>query len=196
MHRSHLISSYPELADLIDQVGLIPQLQADEVPVAEAITRIVVGQMLSRSAARSIYARVEAMRDAAGAEGSWRLSASQLASAGLSRRKVRTIKEFGERYDKRPLHFEQWRNMKFEDLALEVENCWGLSHWSASILALFYFADADVFPASDGSIRRVTALLQSKQIIGQDFDSEAARPYRSYLALYLWAILDRGIVSE
>jgi len=69
---------------------------------------------------------------------------------------------------------------------------WGLSNWSASILAIFYFGFEDVYPENDGSIRRVTRLLEQK---GITFDPEQASPYRSYLALYLWEILDRKMIS-
>lgn len=195
-HNQHLKSAYPELAGLIDQVGTIPELRAVDLPVAEAITRIVTGQMLSRSAAHTIYSRVVTLRESQGLDGSWKLSPDHLSASGLSRRKVRAIKEFGELYDKNPESYEGWRHLVFEKLTKEVDKCWGLSHWTAAILALFYFANEDVFPVSDGSICRAVSLLESKGMISSNFDSGTARPFRSYLALYLWAMLDQGLVSK
>ena len=55
------------------------------------------------------------------------------------------------------------------------------------MLAIFYFGFEDVYPLNDGSIKRVTNLLEQR---GIKFEPEKAAPYRSYLALYLWAILD------
>ncbi len=46
-------------------------------------------------------------------------------------------------------------------------------------------------PMNDGSIMRVTGLLGQK---GNTFEPEKAAPYRSYLALYLWEILDRKLI--
>lgn len=81
--------------------------------------------------------------------------------------------------------------MESARLFAEVNKHWGLSHWSASMLAIFYFGLEDVYPINDGSIKRVTSLLEQRGII---FEPEKAAPYRSYLALYLWEILDRKLI--
>ena len=41
-------------------------------------------------------------------------------------------------------------------------------------------------------IKRITGLLEQK---GITFEPEKAAPYRSYLALYLWEMLDRKMID-
>ncbi|TPW11131.1 MAG: 3-methyladenine DNA glycosylase, partial [Halothiobacillaceae bacterium] len=72
-----------------------------------------------------------------------------------------------------------------------VERHKGLSRWSASMLGIFYFAMEDIYPEIDGTIMRVQRLLQGRNI---ELNPEAVSPYRSYLALYLWKLLDEGLL--
>jgi DNA-3-methyladenine glycosylase II len=76
----------------------------------------------------------------------------------------------------------------------EVTAFWGMSDWSAAILSIFYFGHEDVFPASDGTLLRVQALLQSAGYVNANVGGAEAAPYRSYLALYLWKLNDDGLL--
>ena len=62
---------YPHLAEML---GHLPALEAPRVysgPVAEAVTRIVIGQMLSGTASATIYERVRLARERAVVSRSW-----------------------------------------------------------------------------------------------------------------------------
>ena len=191
---AHLWKAYPHLSDLFVATGPITLPRVDAAPVAEAVTRIVVGQMLSGAAAKTIYRRLIQARDAAGLSGSWELPADALARAGLSKRKIRTIQAFGEMYALRRAEVEAWRILSYEDLCREVHACWGLSQWSADMLAIFHFRKQDVFPESDGTIVRVRRALNDRHP-NQALNPDLARPYRSYLALALWQVADRGLLQ-
>lgn len=45
---------------------------------------------------------------------------------------------------------------------------------------------------NDGSIKRITGLIEQK---GITFDPEKAAHYRSYLALSLWKMLDQKLIG-
>lgn len=68
-----------------------------------------------------------------------------------------------------------------------------MSDWTASILAIFHFGHEDVFPHNDGSINRA---LSKIGYVPENFDPLPAALYRSYLAMYLWSILDRNIIDK
>jgi DNA-3-methyladenine glycosylase II len=166
---------------------------ARRMQVPDAVAEVVVGQMLSRGAARAILGRLKGEARKRGFGGVSDLSRRSLMRGGLSERKARTIVEFSGNYKMDTQRYRNWRRMSWNELRDDVCSHWGLSDWSASMLAIFYFRHHDVFPDSDGSIRRALTQLAA---IGSaaDFQPDMASPYRTYLALYLWRLLDDRII--
>ena len=138
--------------------------------------------MLSRKAASTIIHKAEILAAQEGKNEIALLSEKEIQSCGISSSKAKAIKLFAEQYFNDVNRYENWRNLESVRLFAEVNNHWGLSHWSASMLAIFYFGFEDVYPVNDGSIKRITGLLEQK---GITFEPDKAAPYRSYLALYL-----------
>ncbi|OFE12754.1 hypothetical protein PHACT_06060 [Pseudohongiella acticola] len=190
----HLIGAYPQLSDLFQKLSPLEPLKPQSLPIAEAVTKIVVGQMLSRAAANTIYFRIQARCADHKLVGSWKLTEADLISCGLSRRKARTIREFSACYESDPGSIEAWRRLDYQELRLAVSEHWGLSQWSADMLAIFYFAMPDVFPESDGSIIRARKILEER-FLPAKLEPDRSRPFRSYLARYMWALLDEGVLS-
>jgi DNA-3-methyladenine glycosylase II len=181
----------PGLSDYLDQVTTIEALRPKATTVVSAVTKIVVGQMLSRKAANSILERAESLTFIEGKREIALLSTEGLRSCGISNSKAKAIKLFADQYYEDCDQYENWRNLGADDLFREVKRHWGLSDWTASMLAIFYLGLPDVYPVKDGSIKRVTKLLEQRGIM---LEPEKAAPYRSYLALYLWKILDKKLI--
>jgi DNA-3-methyladenine glycosylase II len=197
--RTHLLGQFPAFDRLLDHIGPLPELRRSRKSVPEAVVRIVIGQMLSGQAAATIYRRVTAEARRRRLEGSWLLGDSAMRASGVSARKIRTIKEFGHAYRKDKATIDGWRRLTTEALFEEVNSFWGMSHWTASMLAIFHFAHQDVFPDSDGSLTRafqfcVELGIWDAQTHGV-FEPIRAAPFRSYLALYLWRALDEGLLD-
>ena len=193
---SHFLQErYPSLAPLIDELGTLRKLRRQETPVPEAVVRVTIGQMLSGKAARSIYDKVRSEAERRKLAGSWLLDHRTLRRCGLSARKIRTIREFAESYSCDRKRFEAWPSLVSDELFAEVRSFWGMSDWSAAMLGIFYFAHEDIFPETDGSLRRAIALLPKAGYWhhrqSRLFDADRATPFRSYLALYLWKALDQ-----
>ena len=194
-HHQHLITVYPQMSDLLHKVPPLETLKPQPLSIAEAVTKIVVGQMLSRAAANTVYARLTATYARRELEGGWKLSEEELLKCGLSRRKARTIREFSVYYERDPSKFEAWRTLDYPKLTAVVSEHWGLSQWSADMLAIFYFAMPDVFPETDGTIIRVRRILEEHYLVGP-LEPELARPFRTSLARHMWALLDGGFLSS
>lgn len=182
------IKECPELKKYFTQVS-INKILSKNISVVEAISRIVIGQMLSRKVSNVIINRAE---NIAGVYNIALLSETEMRVCGISNSKARAIKLFAEQYFNDVPYYENWRNLESDKLFAEVNKHWGLSNWTASMLAIFYFGFEDVYPVNDGSIKRVTHLLEQKGIV---FDPDKAKPFRSYLALYLWEILDKKLIT-
>ena len=189
--KEKISSSNPDLEYYLFQLPEIDKLQPKNISVLHAVSRIVIGQMLSKQAAKTITTRAEELACKQGKNGIAFLSEEDLKICGISRNKSKAIKLFAENYLNDEDKFEGWKNLQAPALFTEVEKHWGLSSWSASMLAIFYFGFEDVYPEGDGSINRVTSELEQKGIM---IDPLKAAPFRSYLALYLWKILDQKLI--
>ncbi len=195
-----LYESYPDRSEFFDRLDTLATLKPRDESIPNAVLRTVVGQMLSSTAARTIYSRlVDRARTKESVE-TWVLSPEEMRECGLSRSKCRTVVEFRERYLQNPDSIEAWPTLSFEELQNEVNSYWGMSNWTASIISLFYFGNEDVFPREDGSIQTSLRLLKdqfpSKSRSNKEIDPDGCRPYRSYLALALWKGLDDGVLTR
>jgi DNA-3-methyladenine glycosylase II len=161
------------------------------MPVLEAISHIVIGQMLSRKVTKKIIDKARALSDEKKLPGISYLAEHDLKNCGISSRKAKTIQLFSQHYQQNVEKIENWRYLDAENLYIEVNRHWGLSYWSASMLGIFYFGMEDIFPFEDGSINRAMNKFKSLNIY---ISPQLVIPYRSYLALYLWKILDDNLI--
>lgn len=188
----HLRLAYPQLTPFFDVIGSVAPPAPSELPVADAVIRYIVGQMLSAKAAATIHSRVLSVSEAFKCR-PWQLDDSQLLECGLSRRKTRAIREFGLVYDTRPGEIESWRSMPYPSLQQEIRPFWGISDWTAAMLAIFHFGHSDVLPLKDSSISRVIAMIEARFLSGKgSFDPKPSSPFGTHLAMIFWASIDRG----
>ena len=197
--KRHLQASCPEIAGLLDGMKTVPRLKRRDMPLPEALVRVVAGQMLSAQAAATIYERVRVRAEAARLPGSWLLDHESLRACGLSGSKARTICDVATHVGRDAAALDHWYGLPPEDLMAAIKQYRGLGDWTASIIALFYVGHEDIFPAADGSIQRALALIEARLHVRgtrrrRRFDPDAASPYRSYLAMYLWRALDGGLL--
>ncbi|MDP0500461.1 MAG: hypothetical protein Q7P63_10205 [Verrucomicrobiota bacterium JB022] len=194
MHEfNHLLHHYTALEPVLRRIGPLEPLPIRNEAVADSVARIVTGQMLSRTSADKIFARLEQAAQVEGHNRPCLLPTETMLACGLSRRKADAIQRFGRHYAQHTATIEGWRQLEIDELRREVSQHWGLSIWSADILAIFYFGLPDVFPHTDGAMVRALKLCQERY--GLDLSNpEAARPYRTTLARYLWDALDAGVI--
>ncbi len=191
--RQHLIDTYPSISKYLQKAPLQSLSPNKGMHIGDAIVKVVTSQMLSRSAASTISSRIFSAADDFQLAGTWELPIHILIECGLSKAKCRTIHEFSVAYKSNKCHIDSWPNLNPELFHDEICKFWGMSSWTASILSIFYFGHEDVFPKNDGSILRSLAHIN---IDPNTLDVDVAAPYRSYLALYLWSILDDEIYTQ
>jgi len=197
--REAITSTHPHLANIVGEIGTLRLCRRRKFSIPEAVSRTVISQMLSATSAKTMRDRAAQMAAAQSLEGISALSYGSLRKCGLSKVKAKTITQFAEAYGSEPSRYEAWRTHPKEILFAEVNKLFGLSNWSASILGIFYFGNPDIFPENDGSIRRAVELLARCVSVSKGtaiVRTELCQPYRSYLALYLWRMLDDGILAR
>lgn len=190
---AHLKEAFPYLSAMFALTGEVLLVRSrEDRSISEAVVRIIAGQMLSGPAAETIYGRLQAKARELRLSGTHLLPGDAIRDCGLSNAKARAIAEFSDAFRRTPERFERWAEMDYPSLRKDVTSLWGLSDWSASIIALAHFGLPDVWPAADGSIQKACRLIQA---VHGSFDPVTASPFRSYLARSLWAGLDSGYLT-
>ena len=187
-HIDYLRQCFPRLEHFFDAVQPVTYPLADQVPLSDAFVRVVNSQMLSTKAAAAILGRVREIAEEKHYANLNQLTFDEFRHCGMSRGKIRSIQEFTDRYTANPAELEGWRKLSYDDLCIEVDKIWGVSTWTAQMLAMFYFGHQDVFPIKDLAIHKGTELI--KAYMDPDFDPEQAAPYRTLLARCLWRSFD------
>jgi DNA-3-methyladenine glycosylase II len=190
----HLRKQLPQLNWLFNATGELVLPEPSPAPVAGSLVRIVVGQMLSLAAARTIMARLHDVAEARGIH-LHDLRLDDLRAAGVSGRKAKTIGLIAQMVRDDVDCLETWRSLDYVDLQAAVRGVWGLGDWSAAMLGIFEFGHPDLFPLSDGSLVRAMRLVEARCCDGDPLRHDLAAPYRSFLALTLWHALDNQIIA-
>jgi AraC family transcriptional regulator of adaptative response / DNA-3-methyladenine glycosylase II len=115
------------------------------------------------------------------------LAESDLQGLEITRQKRAAIREFSSRVAEESIQLDPAQDL--DDFKRAVQTVKGIGAWSAEYMALRALGDTDAFPATDLVLQR---FIQANQ----DFDPDAARPWRGYLAMYLWNEYRRGSHQE
>ncbi|MFL6653381.1 MAG: DNA-3-methyladenine glycosylase family protein [Sulfurifustis sp.] len=197
VHR-HFISTArrvsPSLHAAIVQIGRLEMPDRRGRGFAWFLARVIVGQQLSTSAARSIWARVEIAVKANGGsvpECFTGKNARVLRACGLSQNKVKALIAIREAHAAGLLSVQRLRRMTHAERSVHLTAIWGVGQWTADMASIFYFRDVDVWPQGDlgvyRGLERVTGKRSRRTLLKI---ANAFAPYRSFLALYMWRVLD------
>jgi DNA-3-methyladenine glycosylase II len=181
-----------KLSDFIAQTGPI------EIPMRYGndplmgLCRIVIGQQLSGRAAQAIWARIETQYPTRNA----RLLAFQtpgIPLEGVSKNKIKTLQAIallGE------LGLNQIKSLTLSERYARLTALKGIGPWSVAMWNLFVLGEPDCWSDGDLILKRVSSQLTAE--IGMDREEwiELASPFRSYLALYLWAFNDQARLTD
>ncbi|MBE9063058.1 DNA-3-methyladenine glycosylase 2 family protein [cf. Phormidesmis sp. LEGE 11477] len=181
----------PKLHFAIAQNGSLKLVAKQNRPFAEQLCRTVVGQQLSLKAAASIWGRLVA-NVPAGEKLSDHLvtvDPAVLRSCGLSGAKARTVVELAQAAQANQLNSKELGALSPTERTQRLTALWGIGQWTADMMGIFYFGDADIWPDGDVTARKTLEKLTSKR---RKTIRTAAQfsPYRSYLALHMWRYVD------
>jgi DNA-3-methyladenine glycosylase II len=196
---AHLRRSDPVLAEVIATVGRLPDAR-DGRPAGDdhygALVRAIVGQQLSVSAARSIYARLtdryggrtptprEILEDE---------PEDLRTAAGLSRAKVGFLRSLAEHVLSGELELDRLGELDDDAVMAELVAVKGLGDWTAHMFLMFHLERPDVLPVGDLGIRRAIERAYGLDELPDAATIEAIaapwRPYRTLACRYLWRSL-------
>jgi DNA-3-methyladenine glycosylase II len=192
--RAELSALDPAMAALIERIG--PKSLADRRGPGEdafsSLARIITGQQVSTSAARTIWARVveefggREPTAAEAAEGEQRLRV-----CGLSGRKASYIAGIGAAIAAGELDPDGFAAADDEDVIEALVGLRGLGPWSAEMFLMFHLGRPDVFSGGDLGLRNGIRIALDLDEVPSPEEAVALaerwRPHRTLAAIYLWA---------
>jgi DNA-3-methyladenine glycosylase II len=181
-------------ASAVDRVGPLGPPARRTEPLATYLARVVVGQQLSTTAARTIWGRLEQRAaDAALTLPAFAAHADldQLRTCGLSGNKARALQALAAADAAGVLAAGRLKVLSSAARLDALLALHGVGPWTAQMAALFYFREPDIWPVGDVSVRKTFERYVAEQT-RWDFGTAAAlfAPRRSWLARYLWQIAD------
>ena len=195
--RAHLRQADPVLARLIDErPDFDPRAWIDQLPPMDlygALLFQVTGQQLSVAATRRTLSRIEALfggRLPAPAE-LLGLDPARLREAGLSWRKIGTLRDLAERITDGRLNPDVLSALPDDDLLAELTAIPGIGPWTVQGAMLIALQREDVVLPGDLALRkairaayRLDHLPDQQEVLAI---AEKWRPYRSLATSYLFS---------
>ena len=195
--RSHLRDADPVLARLIDdRPDFDPRAWIAQLPAMDlygALLFQVTGQQLSVPATRRTLARIEALFDGRLPSPAELLSVEpgQLREAGLSWRKIGTLRDLAERMSDGRLDPDALSRLPDDELMAELTAIPGIGPWTVQGALIIALQREDVVLPGDLALRKaVRAAYQLDHLPAEQEVLAIAskwRPYRSLATSYLFS---------
>lgn len=199
-----LLSADPRLTEVAAVAGPLPLRRR---PGGFAgIAGIVVSQQLSTASATAIWDRLAAAYDPFTPQRLLKARADRLAGLGLSRPKIRALKEIARAIVGGTLDCDALPSMEAQAAHEALCAIHGVGPWTADIYLLFCLGHADAWPAGDLALQEAARLafgLPARPTAKETLElGELWRPWRGVAARLLWAYYrarvsaDRGRLPE
>jgi DNA-3-methyladenine glycosylase II len=195
--RAHLRNADPVLAKLVaDRPDFDPRRWMAELPLMDLFGGLlfqIVGQQLSVAATRRTLARIEALfgdrlPSAAEVLGT---DPGQLRDAGLSWRKINTLRELAERLSDGRLDADVLTALPDDELISLLTEIPGIGPWTAQGALIIALGREDVVLPGDLALRKaVRATYRLDHLPAEEevlVIAEKWRPYRSLATAYLFS---------
>ena len=190
----HLSKTDPIMRALIRRVGPCTIDIRRRWSPFQSLVRAVVYQQLHGRAAAAIFERFCALFDGADfptPERVLAMSPRRMRSAGLSRAKVRAIKDIAAKAAAGVVPTRRVvARLADEEIVTRLTEARGVGRWTVEMLLIFTLGRHDVLPVDDFGVRegyrraygkRLRPTPKALRLLGEQW-----KPYRSAAAWYLW----------
>ena len=188
LYKKAVQKKYKNLANHIKKVGPL-KIKLSNMDFVDHLSKIIVGQQLSVASAAAIWARTEILLN----KNKYKKINNNLnikfKNAGLSRQKIEYLNGiiFDEKIQN--LTKNDLQRMSYSDFYEFLIKIKGIGPWSIEMSRIFYVGDADVFSILDLGLKNAHIRMFDLESYNEDFYKEFS-PYRSYMCLYMWRVLE------
>ena len=160
-----------------------------------SLCKSIIGQQISVAAANSVFLKFKKKcNNKVTAKNINKLSASSLKSCGLSRQKVKGIKDLAKRMINKSFKPSLIKKMSDEEAIEYLSELRQIGRWSAEMILLFTFNRSNIWPLQDiGLLRAISNNYNKKYFPPKSFLDKLYKkftPYCSVATWYLWRSID------
>ena len=160
-----------------------------------SLCKSIIGQQISVAAANSVFVKFQDVcKGKINPKTVNKISYSKLKKCGLSRQKVKGIKELSIKFLNKSFNPKIINKMSDEEAIIYLSKLRQIGRWSAEMILLFTFNRPNIWPVQDiGLLRAISNNYKKKylppvkfiNILKKRFD-----PYCSVATWYLWRSID------
>ena len=160
-----------------------------------SLCKSIIGQQISVAAANSVFLRFKKKcKNKINARTVSRLSFNSLKSCGLSKQKVKGIKDLAKRTINKTFKPSLINKMTDEEAIEYLSDLRQIGRWSAEMILLFTFNRSNIWPLQDiGLLRAISNNYNKKYFPPKVFLNKLYKkftPYCSVATWYLWRSID------
>ncbi len=160
-----------------------------------SLCKSIIGQQISVAAANSVFSKFEkSCKGRINAKNVNKLSTQTLKRCGLSRQKVRGIKDLAKKIINNEFKPHLIKKMNDEEAILYLSELRQIGRWSAEMILLFTFNRSNIWPLQDiGLLRAISNNYNKKYFPPKSFLDRLHKkfsPYCSVATWYLWRSID------
>ena len=160
-----------------------------------SLCKSIIGQQISVAAANSVFLKFKKKcNNKITVKNVNKLSASSLKSCGLSRQKVKGIKDLAKRIINKSFKPSLIKKMSDEEAIEYLSELRQIGRWSAEMILLFTFNRSNIWPLQDiGLLRAISNNYNKKYFPPKSFLDKLHKkftPYCSVATWYLWRSID------
>ena len=160
-----------------------------------SLCKSIIGQQISVAAANSVFLKFKKKcNNKITAKNVNKLSTSSLKRCGLSRQKVKGIKDLAKRIINKSFKPSLIKKMSDEEAIEYLSELRQIGRWSAEMILLFTFNRSNIWPLQDiGLLRAISNNYNKKYFPPKSFLDKLYKkftPYCSVATWYLWRSID------
>ena len=160
-----------------------------------SLCKSIIGQQISVAAANSVFSKFKkSCKGKITAKNVNKLSHQTLKKCGLSRQKVRGIKDLAKKIITKEFKPHLIKKMTDEEAIEYLSNLRQIGRWSAEMILLFTFNRSNIWPLQDiGLLRAISNNYKKKYFPPKIFLNKLYKkftPYCSVATWYLWRSID------
>ena len=160
-----------------------------------SLCKSIIGQQISVAAANSVFLKFK--KTCKGKITPITVNkkrTSELKKCGLSRQKVKGIKELSKKFLNKEFNPKLIKNMSDEEAIVYLSTLRQIGRWSAEMILLFTFNRENIWPIQDiGLLRAISNNYKKKYLPPKTFVTKLKKkftPYCSVATWYLWRSID------
>jgi DNA-3-methyladenine glycosylase II len=160
-----------------------------------SLCKSIIGQQISVKAANSVFLKFKKKcKNKITAKVVNRLTSNSLKSCGLSRQKVKGIKDLAKKTLNKSFKPNLIKKMNDEEAIEYLSELRQIGRWSAEMILLFTFNRSNIWPLQDiGLLRAISNNYNKKYFPPKNFLDKLYKkftPYCSVATWYLWRSID------